>query len=240
MKTELNRIAKTIAASGIASRREAERMIEAGQVRVNGIVITSPALNVSPRDLITVNGRRVEPATELSLFIYHKPTGQVVSHSDPEGRKTVFDALPKEYGRLVSIGRLDLNSEGLLLLTNSGEFQRFMESPSNELERIYSVRTHGVPNKGDMEKLRKGITVDGIKYAPITLRVDDKTAGNAWSTVILHEGKNREIRKTLNSLGMEVSRLIRISYAGIKLGNLKPGEIRQISVPSDLLSKFNS
>jgi 23S rRNA pseudouridine2605 synthase len=239
MQKEINRIAKVIAAAGVASRREVERMILDGRVKVNGVVISSPALNVSASDKISVDGREIKAPNELRLYIYHKPVGLVVSHHDPEGRKTIFETLPREYGRLVSVGRLDLNSEGLLLLTNSGEFQRFMESPDNGFERVYDVRARGVPTKGDIKKLERGVSVDGVDYGAIDLRVMKTMASNSWLRVVLREGKNREIRKTLNSIGLEVNRLIRVSYAGIKLGDLKPGEVRKISVPREILDRYD-
>ncbi|MDR2099193.1 MAG: rRNA pseudouridine synthase, partial [Rickettsiales bacterium] len=234
MQKDDMRIAKLIARNGAMSRREAERAILAGRVKVNGAAIASPALNVTGKDKVEIDGRPLAKPEATRLFIYHKPAGLIVSHSDENGRKTVFDALPKEYGRLISIGRLDLNSEGLLLLTNDGEFERFMESPKNEFEREYQVRVHGVPSKDDMERLARGMTVDGIRYRPIDVKIDRTLSTNSWLTVKLHEGKNREIRRTLESLGYEVNRLVRVSYAGLKLRGLESGKIYEVKIPSAL------
>ena len=239
MLKESNRIAKIIARSGICSRREAERKILNGNVSVNGEIIASPAFNVIESDEIIVDGTPLQKPEQTKLFIYHKPVGLITSHSDSFGRKTVFETLPKQYGRLISIGRLDLNSEGLLLLTNDGEFQRFMESPKNEFERIYHVRIRGILSQSDILKLKNGIVVDGIKYKSIDVKLDKKQSSNSWVFVKLTEGKNREIRKTMESLGYQVNRLIRISYAGLELRNLKPGEIYETKIPKKLLEKFN-
>ncbi len=239
MEKESNRIAKIIARSGICSRRDAERKILAGLVSVNGEIIKSPALNVSENDVITVDGKKISKPDETKLFIYYKPVGLITSHKDGQGRKTVFENISMEYGRLLSVGRLDLNSEGLLLLTNDGEFQRFMESPANEFERIYRVRIHGIITKEDIEKFKKGITVDGIRYKRIDVTPEKNQTSNSWIIVKLHEGKNREIRRTMESLGYQVNRLIRISYAGLELRNLKPGEIYETKIPKKLLEKFN-
>ena len=238
MLKESNRIAKIIARSGICSRREAERKILNGNVSVNGEIITSPAFNVIESDEIIVDRIPLQKPEQTKLFIYHKPVGLITSHSDSFGRKTVFETLPKQYGRLISIGRLDLNSEGLLLLTNDGEFQRFMESPKNEFERIYHVRIRGILSQSDILKLKNGIVVDGVKYKSIDVKLDKKQSSNSWVFVKLTEGKNREIRKTMESLGYQVNRLIRISYAGLELRNLKPGEIYETRIPKKLLEKF--
>jgi len=239
MQKETNRIAKIIARSGICSRRDAERKILAGEVSVNGAVINSPALNVSNDDIILVDGKKISKFEETKLFIYNKPAGLITSHKDAQGRKTVFESLPSEYGRLVSIGRLDLNSEGLLLLTNDGEFQRFMESPVNEFERIYRVRIRGKITKEDIEKLKNGITVDGVHYKRIVVNPEKNQSTNSWIIVKLHEGKNREIRRTMESLGYQVNRLIRISYAGLELRNLGVGEIYEVKIPKKILERFN-
>ena len=238
MEKESNRIAKVIARSGLCSRRDAERKILDGCVSVNGQVIESPALNVSDSDVILVDGKEISKPEETKLFIYYKPVGLITSHRDGQGRKTVFESIPKEYGRLLSIGRLDLNSEGLLLLTNDGEFQRFMESPVNEFERIYRVRIRGSITKEDILKLKNGITVDGVRYKRIDVTPEKKQTSNSWVVVKLHEGKNREIRRTMESLGYQVNRLIRISYAGLELRNLKPEEIYETKIPNKILEKF--
>ncbi len=239
MEKESNRIAKIIARSGLCSRREAERKIMDGLVSVNGEIIKTPALNVSETDEIIVDGKIISQPEETKLFIYYKPVGLITSHKDNQGRKTVFESLPKEFGRLLSVGRLDLNSEGLLLLTNDGEFQRFMESPANEFERIYRVRIRGIIKKEDIEKLRNGITVDGIHYKRIDVKIEKNQTSNSWIIVKLHEGKNREIRRTMESLGYQVNRLIRISYAGLELRNLKTEEIYEVKIPKKILEKFN-
>ncbi len=238
MEKESNRIAKIIARSGICSRRDAEKKILAGEVEVNGKIILSPALNVNEQDIIKINGIEIQKPEETKLYIYNKPVGLITSHHDDFERKTVFETLPKKYGRLLSIGRLDLNSEGLLLLTNDGEFQRFMESPKNEFERIYHVRVRGIFQKNDIEKLKNGITVDGIHYKSIKVKIEKTQTSNTWLIVKLYEGKNREIRKTMQSLGYQVNRLIRISYAGLELRNLGLGEIYEVQIPKTLLEKF--
>ena len=239
MEKESNRIAKIIARSGICSRRDAERKILAGEVLVNGKVIESPALNVSEDDEIIVDGKKISKPESTKLFMYYKPNGLITSHKDGQGRPTVFESIPKEFGRLLSVGRLDLNSEGLLLLTNDGEFQRFMESPANEFERIYRVRIRGSITKEDIQKLRNGITVDGVRYKQIDVTPEKNQTSNSWVIVKLHEGKNREIRRTMESLGYQVNRLIRISYAGLELRNLKPGETYEVKIPKKILEKFN-
>jgi 23S rRNA pseudouridine2605 synthase len=233
---ELERIAKAIARAGLASRRDAEKMILAGRVCVNGAAVSSPALNVGPDDKIEVDGTMLGAPAATRLFIYHKPAGLTTTHKDENGRKTVFETLPPELGRLVSVGRLDLNSEGLLLLTNDGEFQRFMETGA--FERAYRVRVRGVPGSADIAKLARGVSVEGVNYGPIEVSVERVMATNAWLRVVLREGKNREIRKAFESLGFDVNRLIRISYAGIELRNLEPGGIYEVKIPAALLAKF--
>lgn len=238
MEKELNRVAKVIARSGVCSRRDAERKILAGSVEVNGKIIDSPALNVSNEDIIKVDGVELSHPDETRLFIYNKPVGLITSHRDGQGRPTVFEKLPSEYGRLLSVGRLDLNSEGLLLLTNDGEFQRFMESPKNEFERIYRVRVRGIPSKGDIKKLKSSITVDGVHYKSIDVKIEKMQSSNTWIIVKLTEGKNREIRRTMESLGYQVNRLIRISYAGLQLRNLGLGEIYEVQIPKKILELY--
>ena len=238
MQKEKNRIAKIIAGSGLCSRRMAEKLILDGKVSVNGNVISSPALNVSDDDCILVDGKPLNQKKETKLYIYHKPVGLITTHSDENGRKTIFDDIGDKFGRLLSIGRLDLNSEGLLLLTNDGEFQRFMESPKNEFERIYQVRVRGKLSKEDILKLKNGIVVDGIKYKKIDVKVDKVLSSNSWLTVKLIEGKNREIRRTMQALGYEVNKLIRISYAGLELRKLEKSQIYEVKIPQKLLEKF--
>lgn len=223
-----DRIAKVLARAGIASRREAERMIEAGQVSVNGKVITSPALNVTAADRIVANGKPVGAPEASRLWLYHKPTGLVTSASDEKGRRTVFDSLPGDMPRVMSVGRLDLNSEGLLLLTNDGGIKRKLELPSTGWLRKYRVRVKGAPDEAALEKMRKGLTVDGERFQGMEVSLDRAQGANAWLTVGLREGKNREIRRAMEAVGMTVNRLIRVSYGPFQLGNLKAGEVEEI------------
>ncbi|MCL2439305.1 MAG: rRNA pseudouridine synthase [Alphaproteobacteria bacterium] len=220
----MNRIAKVIAAAGVCSRRDAEALIVAGRVSVDGKVIASPALNVSGANVIKVDGKKISAAARPVLYAYNKPAGIVVSHKDERGRPSVFDKLPAEYGRLISIGRLDLNSEGLLLLTNSGEVQRAFET--SDVPRVYRVRVRGLAKQSVFDKLAAGCVIEGVRYKPIEVEVEKAGATNSWFRVVLREGKNREIRRVLGHFGFEVSRLIRVSYGDIELGDLKPGEIR--------------
>jgi 23S rRNA pseudouridine2605 synthase len=222
------RIAKTLSRAGVASRREAERMIEAGLVAVNGKLITSPALNVMPTDKITVEGKQIAAAEPARLWLYYKPDGLVTSASDEKGRQTVFDTLPEDMPRVMSIGRLDLNSEGLLLLTNDGELKRRLELPATGWLRKYRVRIKGNPTDPDLEPLRRGITVDGERFQPMTVVLDRHQGANAWLTVALREGKNREIRRALTAIDLTVNRLIRISYGPFRLGDLEPGQVEEI------------
>jgi 23S rRNA pseudouridine2605 synthase len=222
------RIAKTLSRAGVASRREAERMIEAGLVAVNGKLITSPALNVMPTDKITVEGKQIAAAEPARLWLYYKPDGLVTSASDEKGRQTVFDTLPEDMPRVMSIGRLDLNSEGLLLLTNDGELKRKLELPATGWLRKYRVRIKGNPTDPDLEPLRRGITVDGERFQPMTVVLDRHQGANAWLTVALREGKNREIRRALTAIDLTVNRLIRISYGPFRLGDLEPGQVEEI------------
>jgi 23S rRNA pseudouridine2605 synthase len=222
------RIAKVLARRGVASRRGAEAMIAEGRVAVNGRVIESPALNVTPRDVITVDGQPLAEAEPSRLWLYHKPQGLVTTEKDEKGRATVFAALPPEMGRVVSVGRLDLNSEGLLLLTNDGELKRRLELPSTGWLRKYRVRVHGMPSEAALEPLRQGITVDGERFQPMEVSLDRQQGANAWLTVGLREGKNREVRRAMEAVGLTVNRLIRISYGPFRLGELKPGQVEEV------------
>jgi len=222
------RIAKVMARAGVASRREVERMIEAGRVTVNGHGISSPALNVTPTDTITLDGKVLAKPARARLFRFHKPVGLVTTTHDEKGRKTVFDALPENLPRLMSIGRLDITSEGLLLLTNDGELKRKLELPSTGWSRKYRVRVNGTPDEAALAPLRKGPTIDGTRYKPMQISIDRQQGSNAWLTIRLEEGKNREIRRAMEHLGLKVNRLIRVSYGPFQLGELKSGETEEI------------
>ena len=223
-----DRIAKVLARAGIASRRDAEKLIEAGHVSVNGAVITSPALNVTPKDKITYKGKPIAEAEPPRVWLYHKPAGLITTERDEQGRDTVFNNLPDDMPRVISVGRLDLNSEGLLLLTNDGEMKRLMELPSTGWLRRYRVRIKGSLSEAKLDQLRKGIEVDGIKYLPMDAAFDRQQGANAWLTIGIREGKNREIRRTMEALGVVVNRLIRISYGPFQLGQLKPGAVEEV------------
>jgi 23S rRNA pseudouridine2605 synthase len=222
------RIAKVLSRRGVASRREAERLIEAGEVKVNGRTITSAALNVTAADRITISGHPLPEEEPARLWLYYKPEGLVTSAADEKGRDTVFDHLPEDMPRVMSVGRLDLNSEGLLLLTNDGELKRRLELPSTGWLRKYRVRVNGTPTDPDLEPLRRGITVDGERFQPMHVVLDRVQGANAWLTVGLREGKNREIRRAMNEIGLYVNRLIRISYGPFRLGDLQPGEVEEV------------
>ncbi|MGR3514201.1 MAG: pseudouridine synthase [Paracoccaceae bacterium] len=223
-----NRIAKVLARHGIASRREAEKIIEAGRVTVNGKTIESPALNVSETDKITVDGKPLEPQDPPRLWLYNKPSGLVTTTKDEKGRPTVFDALPDDLPRVLSVGRLDLNSEGLLLLTNDGEIKRRLELPSTGWLRKYRVRVHGAPKDEDFAPLRDGLTLEGERFRPMTVTLDRQQGRNAWVTVSLREGKNREIRRAMEAINLPVNRLIRISYGPFRLGDLASGAVSEV------------
>ncbi|TFG87327.1 MAG: rRNA pseudouridine synthase [Hyphomicrobiales bacterium] len=227
-KTEGERIAKRLARAGVASRREAERMIEAGRVRVNGRLLTSPALNVTLRDMILVDGKPLAEAEPARLWRYNKPSGLVTTARDEQGRATVFDRLPPELPRVMSIGRLDLTSEGLLLLTNDGELKRKLELPSTGWLRKYRVRVHGVPTDAMIAPLVRGLTIDGERFQPMTVTIDRQKGANAWLTIGLREGRNREIRRAVEAVGLEVNRLIRISYGPFQLGDLATGAVEEV------------
>ena len=223
-----DRIAKVLARAGIASRRDAERIIAAGRVTVNGDKIASPALNVTSADKITVDGKPLNAPEPARLWLYHKPTGLVTTNRDEQGRRTIYDDLPEDLPRVMSVGRLDLNSEGLLLLTNDGGVKRQLELPSTGWLRKYRVRVKGRPKDEMLEPLRKGLVVDGERFLPMIVTVDRQQGANAWLTIGLREGKNREIRRALEDVGLSVNRLIRISYGPFQLAQLKPGEVEEI------------
>jgi 23S rRNA pseudouridine2605 synthase len=224
------RIAKRMADAGVCSRREAERWIAEGRVVVNGVCIDTPATLVGPEDQVSVDGTMLGANSAERLFLYHKPTGQLTTHRDPEGRETVFEALPKDLPRVVSVGRLDQNSEGLLLLTTSGALARLLELPSTGLERTYRVRVRGTPTAESIAQLKRGMTVEGVRYGPVIAELErGQSAGvNKWMLVTLTEGKNREIRRVFDHLGHSVSRLIRVSYGPFSLGKLPLGVVMEV------------
>ena len=226
------RIAKYIASAGVCSRRAAEALIAEGRVRVDGQIITSPALNVGPENIIEVNEQIIKPTETTRLWLYYKPVGLITTHHDPQGRPTVFESL-KDLPRVISVGRLDLNSEGLLLLTNSGTFASKLESPKSNIDRVYKVRTYGDISRLTTQ-LNKGriysIKIDGIIYKPKLIKLVSESRTNSWFEVILTEGKNREIRKIFEYFNLEVNRLIRTKYGKYELGNLKPGEFKEVEV----------
>jgi 23S rRNA pseudouridine2605 synthase len=227
-----DRIAKALARAGVGSRRDVERYIAEGRVALNGQVLTSPAVKVEPGDILTVDGEVVNEAEPTRLFRYHKPVGLLTSHKDPQGRPTVFGALPEGLPRLISVGRLDINSEGLLLLTNDGELARALELPQAGVVRRYRARAHGRITQDRLDKLKDGITVEGVRYGSIDARLDKAKEGpqgsNLWITVTLSEGKNREVRRVLEALGLKVNRLIRLAYGPFALGTLAVGEIEEV------------
>jgi 23S rRNA pseudouridine2605 synthase len=222
------RIAKRLARAGIASRRDAEDLIAAGRVAVNGKKLTSPAFNVMPDDAIEVDGTAIPPIERTRLFLFHKPAGVVTTNRDPEGRRTVFDVLPADLPRLMTIGRLDINTEGLLLLTNDGGLARVLELPATGWLRRYRVRVHGKVEEKALAGLKDGIAVDGVFYGSIEASLDREQGSNAWLSIGLREGKNREVKNILGALGLEVSRLIRVSYGPFQLGELAEGHVQEI------------
>lgn len=233
------RIAKRLARAGICSRRDAEKLIAEGKVAVNGRVLDTPAFLVAPGDRVVVNGQVVPEAEKARVWRYHKPAGLVTTHRDPQGRPTVFEKLPDTMPRVISVGRLDLNSEGLLLLTNDGELARSLELPAAGWVRRYRVRVHGTIDPETLVPLERGVTVDGVKYGPIKAILDRQQGANAWLTVSLKEGKNREIRRVMEHLGWPVSRLIRVSYGPFQLGSLPEGAVEEVpaKIVKDQLGK---
>jgi 23S rRNA pseudouridine2605 synthase len=222
------RIAKRIARAGLCSRREAEAWVAAGRVAVNGTVVASPALNVGVRDRITVDGAPLPARERTRLVLYHKPRGLVTTHSDPQGRPTIFQKLPQDLPRLISVGRLDINSEGLLLLTNDGGLARVLERPETGWLRRYRVRALGRVEQAALNGLREGITIDGIRYGPIEASLDREQGANVWLTFAMREGKNREVRNVLGHLGLSVNRLIRVSFGPFQLGDLTEGAVEEV------------
>ncbi len=222
------RIAKWLARAGIASRREAEKLIAEGKVKLNGKTVETPATFVATGDKVAVEGKPVAPPERTRLFRYHKPDGLVTTHRDPQGRPTVFEKLPPALPRVVSIGRLDITSEGLLLLTNDGELARKLELPSNGWLRRYRVRVHGNVDERALAHLARGITIEGVAYGPIEAGLDSRQGSNAWLTVSLKEGKNREVRRVMAHLGLQVTRLIRVAYGPFQLGALPRGAVEEV------------
>ncbi len=222
------RIARAIARAGLASRREAEAWIAAGRVAVNGEVIRSPARDVTARDRVTVDGEPLPARERTRLFLYHKPRGLMTTHADPRGRPTIFARLPKHLPRLISVGRLDYNTEGLLLLTNDGALARVLELPATGWLRRYRVRAHGSVTQQQLDGLREGITADGIRYGAIEATLDRVQGSNLWLTFAIREGKNREVRNVLGALGLTVTRLIRVSFGPFQLGELAEGEVEEV------------
>ncbi len=222
------RIAKRLARAGIASRREAEDLVAAGRVRVNGQVLTSPAFNVEAGDRIELDGNEIPAIERTRLFLFHKPAGVVTTNRDPEGRKTVFDVMPQNLPRLMTVGRLDINTEGLLLLTNDGGLARVLELPATGWLRRYRVRVHGEVDEKALAGLRDGIAVDGVFYGAIEASLERVQGTNAWLTIGLREGKNREVKNILGALGLDVTRLIRVSFGPFQLGELPEGEVQEL------------
>ena len=227
------RIAKFLARAGVASRRDAERLIAEGAIGVNGTRVEHPSTLVSAADTVTVRGVTVGTPERTRLWRYHKPPGLVTTHRDPQGRRTVFETLPPDMPRVISVGRLDLNSEGLLLLTNDGALARRLELPSTGWTRRYRVRVHGMPDQHRLSALGNGVTIDGVTYGAIDASLDSRKGDNAWLTVSLREGRNREVRRVMAYLGLGVTRLIRIAYGPFQLGTLERAAVAE--VPSRVL-----
>jgi len=234
--SEPERIAKRLARAGLCSRRDAERWIAAGRVRVDGTVLDTPAFTVTDRNRIEVDGKPLPDIDRPRLWLYHKPVEQMVTARDPQGRPTVFDALPRDMPRTVSVGRLDFMSEGLLLLTNDGGLARRLELPANGWTRRYRARVHGVVDEARLMELARGITVEGVHYGPIKARLERQQRTNAWLEIALSEGKNREVRRVLAHLDLPVMRLIRVAFGPFQLGTLERGEVEE--VPSAALDSL--
>jgi 23S rRNA pseudouridine2605 synthase len=225
---EGERVAKFLARAGVCSRRDAERLIAEGRVKVNGRTLDTPATKVTSEDKVSVDGRPVAVTEPTRLWRYHKPSGLVTTHRDPAGRPTVFERLPPGMPRVISVGRLDLTSEGLLLLTNDGALARRLELPSNGWVRRYRARAFGRVEQEELDRLKNGVTIDGVRYGPIEAKLERRQGANAWITLSLTEGKNREVRRVLEALGLKVNRLIRTAYGPFQLGALAPGAVEEI------------
>ncbi len=225
---EGDRIAKVIARAGICSRRDAEKLILEGRVKLDGVVVTSPAVNVTPNRVVQVDEKPLAEPDAARMWRFHKPSGLVTTHKDEKGRTTVFASLPKSLGRVVSVGRLDFNTEGLLLLTNDGEIARRMEMPASGWTRVYRVRLFGKVTQADLDKLATGTVIAGVKYGPIVADLERSKGMHSWATVSLKEGKNREIKRVMEGLSLKVSRLIRTAYGPFQLGQLAEGQTEEI------------
>lgn len=222
------RLAKFIARSGVCSRRAAEELILQKRITVNGEIIDSPAFNVEGTEKILLDGEKLPTVETTRLWLYYKPVGLLTTHKDTANRPTVFDNLPVGMPRVISVGRLDLNSEGLLLLTNNGELSRMLELPQNGWSRRYKVKVHGRISQNKIDSLAGGVTIDGVSYGPVKIVLGESQGTNTWLTITLQEGKNREIRRLMQYIGLEVARLIRLSYGPFQLGSLKKGEIKEV------------
>jgi 23S rRNA pseudouridine2605 synthase len=225
---EGERIAKVIARAGICSRRDAEKLILEGRVKLDGTLVTSPAINVTENNVVQVDEKPLAQPEAARLWRYHKPSGLVTTHKDEKGRPTVFANLPKHLGRVVSVGRLDFNSEGLLLLTNDGDIARRMEIPASGWVRVYRARLFGKVTQAELDRLATGITIDGVKYGPVIADLERSKGMYSWATVKLKEGKNREVKRVMERLGLKVARLIRTAYGPFQLGQLAEGQIEEI------------
>ena len=225
---EGERIAKVIARAGICSRRDAEKLILDGRVKLDGALVTSPAINVTENNVVQVDDKPLAPPDAARMWRYHKPSGLVTTHKDEKGRPTVFASLPRHLGRMVSVGRLDFNSEGLLLLTNDGEIARRMEVPASGWTRVYRARLFGKVTQADLDRLATGIIIDGVKYGPIIADLERSKGMYSWATVKLKEGKNREVKRVMERLGLKVARLIRTAYGPFQLGQLAEGQVEEI------------
>ncbi len=225
------RIAKMLARAGVGSRRAVERMIEAGMVKQENVTITTPATLITTVEGITVDGMVVKPPEPTKIWKYHKPAGRMTTYYDPEGRPTVFEAMPSNMPRVLSVGRLDLNTEGLLLMTNDGELARWLELPSTEWVRVYKVRCHGYFDREKLAIIRRGVVIEDVKYRGVRININEnREQSNIWLTISITEGKNREVRKLLEYIGLQVTRLIRLSYGPFELGDMARGDIEEITV----------
>lgn len=229
MTTTTERLDKRLTRAGVCSRRDVKKLVAEGRVTVDGRPASEAGQPVGPEDDIRVDGTKLRPTEPTRMWRLFKKRGLVTSHRDEKGRPTVFERLPKGMGRVISVGRLDLNTEGLLLLTNDGELARHLELPGTGWKRRYRVRVHGKVDPDRLTKLAQGVTVDGVRYGPIEAALDRQQGTNAWLTVSLQEGKNREIRKVMAHLGLQVTRLMRLSYGPFQLGSLAPGEVEEVA-----------